>query len=143
MNEELDLVALANRLQDEKKVSDFLKILAGDALSVGVITLGCYGSIYIRPMKFDPQHRIVNGHGHNYAHTTMWFQGSIASKCFLDPSNPVEQIHRALSFQNIPAKVIHEFIALTPHAMGACVFPHRDYKGNIVEQFTGNMFAYE
>lgn len=147
MNDQ-ELKNIANVLRDENKIGDLLKLLIGDAKDCHVFTEGVYGNVYIRPMFFPDVGSIIPGHGHNYHHTAMWWRGAVNCRYWgldnqgLCATKIKEDQHKALSWMEIDKGIGHEYTALEAGTLGLCLFSHRDYKGNVVEKFMGNMHAY-
>lgn len=87
------------------------------------------GNIYIREMPFVKAGDIVNGHTHNFDHTTYVVRGSVLVES-LNPDNTVKQsaVKRAQDGQNwvlIKAEVKHRITALEDNCMAHCVYAHR------------------
>lgn len=87
------------------------------------------GNIYIREMALEKAGDIVNGHTHNFDHTTYVVRGSVLVES-LNEDGTVKQsaIKRAQDGQNwvlIKAEVKHRITALEDNCMAHCVYAHR------------------
>src|SRR4051812_23791980 len=125
---------LATTLKDNSRVADLLAIIDSDAAICETMTIGAYGSLFIRPMVFDKTHRVVEGHQHHYDHTTLIPTGTLNAQVWAcnNLGKRTSKIHeeqkKAFSWMDIAAKNAHSFRAVTPKALGLCAFSHRDYK---------------
>lgn len=102
----------------------------------------------------------VTFHSHDYSHVTFVKTGAArVEKSLLrvdaagnimrdDEEQPIivmvlAKIFRSpLGHLNIEANSYHKCIAIEPHTEIWCVFPHRNYKGEIVEDYAGWDKAY-
>lgn len=120
------------------------------------------GNIFIRPMRFPDVGSIVSGHAHNFDHMTLIFSGSVNLRVWeIDPSTgrragsefdedgneikigvPIrEKQYTAPATVLIKANCAHEFTALEANTQALCIFAHRDFEGNVVEDWNGNYTA--
>lgn len=120
------------------------------------------GNIYIRPMTFHEVGSIVSGHAHNFDHMTLILSGAVNLRIWeIDPATgrragsvldsegieirvgePIrEKQYAAPAAVLIKSNLAHEFTALEPNTSALCIFAHRDYEGNVVQDWNGNNFA--
>lgn len=91
------------------------------------------GNIYIREMALAKAGDIINGHTHNFDHTTYVVRGSVLVES-LNADGTVKQsaIKRAQDGHNwvlIKAGVKHRITALEDSCMAHCVYSHRTPMG--------------
>lgn len=99
------------------------------------------GNIFIREMPFAKAGAVIEGHCHNFDHTTYIVRGSAQIES-LHADGTVKQTvtKRALDGHNwvlIKAGVSHRLTALEDNSMGHCVYSHRNPQGEIVEAYDG------
>jgi len=104
------------------------------------------GNIFIREMKFEKAGDIVEGHTHNFDHTTYVAHGSVKIES-LNEDGSVKQtvIKRAVDGHNwvlIKADVCHRLTALEDNSMGHCIYSHRNPQAEIIEAYDGWMEGY-
>ena len=99
------------------------------------------GNIFIRQMHFENAGDAIEGHEHNFDHTTYVVRGALRFEK-LDASGNVERSieKRAAEGHNwilIKAGVRHRITALEDHSMGHCIYSHRSPQGEIVQEYDG------
>lgn len=99
------------------------------------------GNIFIREMNFDERGGVVEGHAHNFDHTTYIVRGSVKIES-LNADGSVKQTvtKRAVDGHNwvlIKAGIFHRLTQLEPNSMGHCIYAHRNPKGEVVEAYDG------
>lgn len=104
------------------------------------------GNIFIREMAFAQKGDVVNGHAHNFDHTTYVVRGSLLVES-LNADGTVKQsaVKRAVDGHNwvlIKAGVIHRLTALEDNCMGHCIYAHRTPQDEIVQEYDGWMHGY-
>lgn len=105
------------------------------------------GNIFIREMGFAKAGDVVEGHTHNFDHTTYIVRGAIQIES-LNEDGSVKQstIKRAVNGHNwvlIKKDVKHRLTAMEDGSMGHCVYAHRDPQGEVVQAYDGWMLGYE
>lgn len=99
------------------------------------------GNIFIREMDFEQFGGVVEGHTHNFDHTTYIVRGSVRIES-LNEDGSVKQsvIKRAVDGHNwvlIKANVCHRLTQLEPNSMGHCIYAHRNPQAEIVQAYDG------
>ena len=106
------------------------------------------GNIAIRQMVFTEKGKVVDGHAHNFDHTTYIAKGIIQVELLDDGGSVVRTVvkdaSKGFNWILIQAHKIHRLTCLSDGgALGHCIFPHRSYDGQIVEEYDGWEEAYE
>lgn len=105
------------------------------------------GNIFIREMRFEKAGDIVDGHTHNFDHTTYVSKGALQiDKLDADGVILKSVIKRASDGYNwvlIEAGVSHRLTALEDGSLGHCIYAHRDPQGEIVQAYDGWTPGYE
>ena len=83
------------------------------------------GNIYIRKNLLAEIGDRMNGHKHNFDHTTLFQRGSFHVRAVLPNGTVVERDFTAPDFALIRADVEHEIVATTPDSEFWCVYAHR------------------
>ncbi|HCZ47704.1 MAG TPA: hypothetical protein DCZ11_01715 [Gammaproteobacteria bacterium] len=104
------------------------------------------GNVFIREMRFDGM-RPIEGHAHNFAHTTYCARGAMRIEALAD-DGAVRQAaeidaDKGLSWALISAGVRHRITPLREGTIGHCIYSHRTPQGEVVQEFTGWAPAYE
>lgn len=94
------------------------------------------GNIYIRPNKLF-KGQLVDGHTHNFDHTTIFFKGSFHVKAKLPNGTIIERDFTAPAHCLILADVEHEITALEDNSEFWCVYSHRSPQGDVVQEYNG------
>lgn len=101
------------------------------------------GNIFIRPVKLLNKGDFVQGHKHNFDHTTIVFKGSILIKQnngkeqnFYSPGNPNKQSDDS-SHALICKDTEHLITALEDNTIFWCVYSHRTPQGEVSLENTG------
>lgn len=100
------------------------------------------GNIMVRPNSLPKAGDKVDGHAHNFDHTTVVFEGSIHVKAKLPTGVIVEKDFSRGSEFLVKAETEHEITALEDNTMFKCYYSHRNPQGEVVEDFGGWMEAY-
>jgi len=105
------------------------------------------GNIFIRKMKFKYAGDFVDGHAHNFDHTTIIFTGAVEVAYKRPNGETGKKIFRAPQkggfcqqgdgFVLIPADHEHHIVALEDFTEAWCVFAHRDEHGEVVNSYNG------
>ena len=120
------------------------------------------GNVFIREMRFERAGDVVNGHAHNFDHTTYVARGAIRIEQLriLQPAirdeagevvqEAIVEVVRSVekrasdgyNFVLIKAGVIHRITALEDNSLGHCIYAHRNPQGEVVEAYDGWAPAY-
>jgi hypothetical protein len=109
------------------------------------------GNVFIRPMphRLDRAGDSVEGHAHNFDHTSIVLRGAARFEAVLS-NGPVSIDRFAADDEHgdtrchvlIKAGVSHKITALTDNTIVWCVYAHRNPQGEVVQNFTGWEAAY-
>jgi len=100
------------------------------------------GNVYIRPNDLPRKGDKVDGHTHNFDHTTIVFRGSVHVKAVTPAGTVIEQDFVAPSHFLVKANVHHEIVALEDNTTFWCVYSHREPQGRVTLDFNGWQEAY-
>lgn len=100
------------------------------------------GNIFIRANRSEAVGDRVDGHKHNFDHTTIVHKGAIHVRATLPSGQIIERDFVAPSHCLIRADVEHEITALEPITEFWCVYSHRTPQAEITQEFTGWEDAY-
>lgn len=129
------------------------------------------GNVFIRPNLLTSVGKRIDGHRHNFDHTTIVFTGAVHVRATQPDGRVIERDYEAPSHFLVRAEVEHEITAIESHehrAIGAllaekdpvkirgflerkysdtssepwCVYSHRDPQGRITQEYTGWEEAY-
>jgi len=111
------------------------------------------GNIYVRKMYFAEAGDVMNGHTHNFDHTTIVFKGSVRVRYTKDgelkerivsapKSGKGKPTERGEGYFVVPKYIEHEIIALEDDTEAWCTFAHRGRHGEVVQDFEGYTEAY-
>ncbi len=104
------------------------------------------GNIFIRPMRFEKAGDVVEGHTHNFAHTTYIVRGTVQiDQLDSDGSVMRSVLKRASDGQNwvlIKPDACHRLTALEDNSLGHCIYAHRTPQGDVVQEYDGWMAGY-
>jgi quercetin dioxygenase-like cupin family protein len=98
------------------------------------------GNLFIREMRFEKAGDVIDGHAHNFDHTTYVIRGGIRIEAL---GRSVEK--RAGAARNwvlIKAGVEHKIISLEADSLAHCIYSHRNAQGEVVQEATGWLEAY-
>jgi quercetin dioxygenase-like cupin family protein len=105
------------------------------------------GNNFIRPMQFAAVGEVVDGHAHNFDHTTYCTRGAVRIEKLDADGNALQAIElhavRNYNWALIKAGVSHRITALEANSMCHCIYAHRTPQGEIVQQFDGWSPSYE
>lgn len=98
------------------------------------------GNVFIREMRFQKAGDVVEGHTHNFDHTTYVARGALRIER-LDGDQVVQSVEkRATDGRNwvlIKAGVCHRITALDDASIGHCIYAHRNPQGDVVQEYDG------
>ena len=95
------------------------------------------GNVFIRKNHMPSKGLIVNGHTHNFDHTTIVFSGGIHVKAKLPDGRVIDRDFYAPNHCLIRAEVEHEITSLVDDTEFWCVYSHRTPQGDVVQEYTG------
>lgn len=101
------------------------------------------GNIFIRPNPLAKKGEKVDGHKHNFDHTTFVIRGSVHVKAKLPDGTIKEKDFEAGDHFLVRAEVEHEIEALEDNSLFYCIYSHRDPQGKITQVNDGWSPAYE
>lgn len=94
------------------------------------------GNVYIRDMMLGKGGKI-DGHKHNFDHTTIVFKGAVHVKAKCPDGRIIEQDFIAPSHFLVLKDVEHEITAIADDTVFWCVYSHRTPQGEISLENTG------
>lgn len=99
------------------------------------------GNIFVREMRLGNIGTIVDGHSHNFDHTTYVVKGSVLVEKLDDDNNTlVSIVKRASDGFNwilIKAGTKHRITALEPDCIAHCIYSHRSPQGEVQVDYDG------
>jgi quercetin dioxygenase-like cupin family protein len=101
------------------------------------------GNIFIRRNPLPKVGDKVDGHTHNFDHTTIVFLGSVRVRATRPDGKIREQVFEAPSHFLVYRDVEHEITALEDNTLFWCVYSHRDPQGRVVQEWDGWNEAYQ
>jgi quercetin dioxygenase-like cupin family protein len=103
------------------------------------------GNIFIREGGPLAKDEVVEGHGHNFDHTTYVVRGAFKIERLVDGAVTQSVIKRAGQLKSwvlIKAHADHKLTALEDNSVYHCIFAHRDPQGEVVQDYDGWESAY-
>jgi quercetin dioxygenase-like cupin family protein len=104
------------------------------------------GNIFIREMRFELAGDVVQGHKHNFDHTTYVARGALKVEKLDEQGSVLKSVvKRAGDGYNwvlIQKDDIHRITALEDGSIGHCIYAHRNPQGEIVAEYDGWQPAY-
>ena len=100
------------------------------------------GNIFVRKNPLTKVGDAVNGHKHNFDHTTIVFKGALHVKAVLPNGSVVERDFTAPAHFLVRADVEHEITATADDTEFWCVYAHREPQGGVSQVYTGFEEAY-
>ena len=95
------------------------------------------GNIFIRPNNLNKVGEFVDGHGHNFDHTTIIFKGAVEVRAKLPTGQIVERTFTAPAHFLVKAEVEHKITAVEDNTVFWCVYSHRTPQGDIIQEYDG------
>lgn len=99
------------------------------------------GNIFIREMAFEKAGDVVEGHTHNFDHTTYVIRGSLKIESLNEDGSVKASVVKKASMGHnwvlIKADTKHKLTALEDNSMGHCIYSHRNGQGEIQEAYDG------
>ncbi len=101
------------------------------------------GNIFIRPCILGKKGDFVDGHKHNFDHTTIFLEGSF-HVVMKDPDGTVRETDAVSPTHLLIRKEVEHRIELTSEGAGRfwCVYSHRDQNGGVIQESNHNLDAY-
>lgn len=100
------------------------------------------GNIYIRQNLLARAGDKLNGHQHEFDHTTLFMSGEFELTARKDGVVIAQEKIIAPDIRLILASVVHEIVALVDDSAFWCVYSHRDAQGNVIQTCEGYTAAY-
>lgn len=104
------------------------------------------GNINIRPNFLLKKGDKIEGHTHNFDHTTYIARGSVHIKG-TKPDGTVAELTISCTddypFILVEKDVVHEITALVDDCVVHCVYAHRTPQGDVIQEYTGWDDAYQ
>lgn len=100
------------------------------------------GNIFIRKNPLAKAGDFVEGHKHNFDHTTVVFRGAVHVKAMLPNGTVIERDFVAPSHFLVRADVEHEITATADDTEFWCVYSHRNAQGDVIQEDNGWGAAY-
>ncbi len=105
------------------------------------------GNVFIREMVFEKSGASVDGHKHNFDHTTYVVRGALRFERLAEDGSVTHTIDKRASDGHnwvlIKAGVIHRITALEDNSLGHCIYSHRTSQGEIVQEYDGWQKAFD
>jgi quercetin dioxygenase-like cupin family protein len=105
------------------------------------------GNIFVRQMAFESAGDVVEGHEHNFGHTTYVPRGSLRFELLDKENNVIKTVDkRATDGHNwvlIKEGARHRITALENNSMGHCIYSHRNAQGEVQQEYEGWTAPYE
>lgn len=100
------------------------------------------GNVLIRPNEHMAKGQVIDGHEHNFDHTSIVFTGAV-SVVATGPDGQVKKGEfRAPAHFLVRADWTHKITALADDTTFWCVYAHRTPQGDVVQHYTGWPEAY-
>lgn len=100
------------------------------------------GNIFIRENRLPEVGHKVEGHKHNFDHTTVVFKGAVHVRAVLPSGEVKEGDFVAPAHFLVRKDVEHEITALEPNTVFWCVYSHTTPQATISQEYTGWKEAY-
>lgn len=120
------------------------KVAAKDSFSINYWSTSMEhvsGNIFVREMKFEKALESVEGHTHNFDHTTYVVRGGLRIEQLGENGEVLRAVEKhATQGHNwvlIKANIKHRITALEDNSLGHCIYSHRTPQGEIVQEYDG------
>lgn len=101
------------------------------------------GNIYVRQMRFAKSGDVVDGHAHNFDHTTYVSTGVLLFEALDDRCRVTKRVEKSAGGHVlITAGVRHRITAKADNSRGECIYAHRTPQGDVVQEYDGWQPAY-
>lgn len=100
------------------------------------------GNIFIRTIDFRATGDVIEGHVHNFDHTTIVHTGAVHVLLTCPDGTKEEKSFYAPSHFLVKADCLHEITALLPGTVVWCVYSHHTPQGEISQEYSGWPDAY-
>lgn len=95
------------------------------------------GNLFMRKHCAVDAGKVIEGHKHNFDHTTILFKGRVAVKATTPDGRLIEREFVAPTHFLIKAEVTHQITSLEDDTEYWCVYSHRTAQGEVSQEFTG------
>lgn len=99
------------------------------------------GNIYVREGFLDKAGDFVDGHTHNFDHTTYIARGKVKIEQLDEDGKVVKEVTKDSSMGRnwvlIKKDVHHRLTALTDNSLYHCIYSHRTPQGEVVQDYDG------
>lgn len=95
------------------------------------------GNIFIRPNPLPRKGDAVQGHTHNFDHTTIIFKGAVRIEAEGPNGETIVKDFVAPAHALVRADWKHKLTALEDDSVFWCVFSHRTPQGDVVQTYDG------
>lgn len=95
------------------------------------------GNIFIRPNTLPLAGDLIEGHTHNFDHTTIVFEGAVHVSAVAPDGRTFERDFVAPSHFLVLKDVQHTITAIADNTVFWCIYSHRDPQGDVVQIATG------
>lgn len=110
------------------------------------MTAAIKGPVGYRQFVLEKTCNINEGHKHNYDHNTIVIRGSLRVTYKDEIDGKVIESESRDFYQgehvHIAKGRYHSIKALEDNTIYQCIFSHRDWDGNIIQSYIGNVQAY-
>ena len=104
------------------------------------------GNVFIREMRFDKAGDVVQGHAHNFDHTTYCARGAMRIESLHADGSVKDSTEidadKGMNWALIKAGVTHRITSLRDGTIGHCIYAHRTPQAEVVQEYTGWAPAY-
>lgn len=104
------------------------------------------GNIFIREMRFPYSGYQVDGHAHDFDHTTYIATGRVRIERLAEDGTVERSVEKSaahgFNWILIRAGVRHRLTAIGGPALGHCIYAHRTPQGEVVQEFNGWLEAH-
>lgn len=100
------------------------------------------GNIFIRPSGVLAKGATIDGHTHNFHHTTIVFAGSVRVEATTPDGRTISRDFKAPDSFLVLKDVAHRITALEDGTVYWCVYAHRTPEGEVTQEYAGYEDAY-
>lgn len=92
------------------------------------------GNIFIRECRLQRSGDVISAHVHKYDHTMFFMRGKAVVATIAIGGSRSERTVEAPCDLLVEKNIKHEITAVTDDVLFSCVFPHRDFSGQVVSE---------
>jgi hypothetical protein len=139
------------RLLSEFSIADIIAALVPDPIRAESRQYGPLGNVFFRPLIFNGvgSQNAYQGHAHHYDHVTYLSRGTVNLRAWeVEPRTGKQVNDKVIERQYVAPSAIlikrnwaHEFTALEADARADCIFAIRDFDGQVIQEWNGNVDA--